>query len=56
MGFAREGGVKKRRHTLIEIGEMKVQRLLEGHVRNCSGYVQNGTTHLSRVGDLSQKE
>ncbi|XP_072150661.1 uncharacterized protein [Setaria viridis] len=35
MGSAREGGVKKKRHTSEEIGEVKVHRLLEGHIMNC---------------------
>ncbi|XP_072147914.1 uncharacterized protein [Setaria viridis] len=35
MGSAREGGVKKKRHISKEIGEVKVCRLLEGHIKNC---------------------
>uniref|UniRef100_K3ZK71 DUF8040 domain-containing protein n=1 Tax=Setaria italica TaxID=4555 RepID=K3ZK71_SETIT len=34
MGSAREG-VKKKRHTSEETGEVKVRRLLEGHIKNC---------------------
>ena len=29
------GGEKKKRHTSEETGEVKVHRLLEGHVKNC---------------------
>jgi hypothetical protein len=35
MGSTRSGGQKKKRHTSDETGEVKVRRLLEGHVQNC---------------------
>jgi hypothetical protein len=35
MGSTRGGGQKKKRHTSNETGEVKVHRLLEGHVKNC---------------------